>query len=204
MLEITLATNNPKKARELRELLADLPVNVQPASSLDDPPQVVEDGDTFEANARKKAIAFQSRTGGWALADDSGLEVDALDGKPGVHSARFAGTDGDDVANNAKLLESLEGVPDDRRTARFRCVLCLRGPDGEEVLSRGSVEGVIGHTKRGTEGFGYDPLFTIPAENGRSFAELGAEYKKVHSHRGRALAALRDEIRAIVDRVTQN
>lgn len=199
-MQIVLATNNAKKAAELAAILGELPVTIVPASSLDDPPRPVEDGDTFEANARKKAVAFQAATGGWALADDSGLEVDALDGAPGVYSSRYAGVDGDDDANNTKLLEALANTPDAERTARFRCVLCLRGPAGEEILASGKLEGVIGRERRGDGGFGYDPLFLIPSE-GKSLAELGAPFKNIHSHRARALAQLEEKIRSLVDRV---
>lgn len=199
-MKIVLATNNAKKAAELAAILEGLPVTIVPASSLDDPPQPVEDGDTFEANARIKAVAFQAATGGWALADDSGLVVDALDGAPGVYSSRYAGTDGDDDANNTKLLATLADTPDAERTARFRCVLCLRGPADEEVLAEGTLEGVIGRERRGDGGFGYDPLFMIPSE-GKSLAELGAPFKNRHSHRARALAQLEEKIRSLVDRV---
>ncbi len=202
-LEITLATNNPKKASELDRLLGDLEVRVRPAGTLDDPPKPEETGTTFIENARIKAVAFQEATGGWALADDSGLEVDALDGRPGVYSSRFAGREGDDAANNQLLIESLAEVDDAERTARFRCVLCLRGPDGEEHLSEGSIEGVIGRERRGSEGFGYDPLFLIPSED-KTFAELGADYKSLHSHRARALAGMKETIRSIVERLSRH
>jgi len=203
MLEIVLATNNPKKRLELEALLAGLPVRIVPPSELRNPPRPVEDGDTFEANALRKAVAFCEATGRLALADDSGLEVDALGGRPGVHSSRYAGEDGDDEANNRKLLAELEGVPDEKRTARFRCVLCLRGPQGSaetvEIFCDGRVEGRITRAPRGEGGFGYDPLFEIPSE-GRTFAELGADYKNRHSHRARALAGMKEEIRALLER----
>ena len=198
MLEILLATNNAKKAEELRALLSDLPVTVRSAQDLDDPPRPVEDGNTFVANARIKAVGFgHVATGSHVLADDSGLEVDALEGRPGVYSSRFAGRDGDDEANNRKLLEELRGVPEASRTARFRCVLCLRSPDGDETLAEGVLEGRIADAPRGGAGFGYDPLFLIPSE-GRTLAELGASFKQQNSHRARALAQMKEEIRSLV------
>jgi XTP/dITP diphosphohydrolase len=164
MFEILLATQNPKKVREFRDLFDGLPVALRLASSLPAPLEVVEDGTTFEANARKKAAAFAEASGGWALADDSGLEVDALEGRPGVRSSRFAGPDTDDRKNNERLLAMLRGIPTERRGARFRCFLCLRDPGGREIAAEGSAEGRIVEEPRGEEGFGYDPLFLVPSE----------------------------------------
>lgn len=192
---VVLASANPKKVAEIREILAGrLEVLARPT----DVPDVVEDADTFVGNARLKAAALVEATGLAALADDSGLEVDALSGAPGVRSARYAGPDGDDAANVALLLESLAGRPDPpARTARFRCVLVLQRPDGSEVVAEGTVDGHIAGAPRGTGGFGYDPVFVPVEGDGRTFAEMTPTEKHARSHRGRALrtllAALEDE-----------
>jgi len=150
----------------------------------------VQDADTFEGNARLKALHFARLTNLWALADDSGLEVDALDGAPGVCSARYAGVGATraarDRANNERLLRELESVPDERRTARFVCAMCLAAPDGRILAeTRGTFEGAIARAPRGTNGFGYDPLLELPGE-GRTSAELSPEEKNARSHRGEA------------------
>jgi XTP/dITP diphosphohydrolase len=195
---LVFATRNRGKLVELVELLRDAPVDVL---SIDDAaarlgrdiPEVIEDADTFQGNAAKKAREVALATGWPALADDSGLEVDALGGAPGVYSARYAGAQGDDAANNARLLRELAGVPPERRTARFHSALVLAdpaGPLGDELLSAdGTCEGVILDAPRGTGGFGYDPLFYSP-ELGRTFAEAGVGPKGHVSHRARAMAAL--------------
>ncbi len=185
---IVLASANPKKAAEIREVLGDR-IALMPRPV--DVPDVVEDADTFEGNARLKAVALVAATGFAALADDSGLEVDALDGAPGVWSARYAGPDATDADNVVKLLGALADRPDPaERTARFRCVVVLRYPDGHEVVAAGSVEGHIAPAPSGSGGFGYDPVF-VPAEgDGRSFGEMAADEKHAISHRGRSLRAL--------------
>lgn len=186
--QIVLASANPKKAAEIVEILgAHLELVPRPT----DVPDVVEDEDTFEGNSRLKAVALVAATGLAALADDSGLEVDALDGAPGVRSARYAGEDASDQDNVAKLLDELEFCPTpDDRTARFRCVVVLRRPDGSELVAAGSVEGHIAPAPRGDGGFGYDPVF-VPAEgDGRTFGEMTQDEKHAISHRGRALRAL--------------
>ena len=193
--QLVFATRNQGKLVELRALLADTGIAVvSVGDAAPDLPDTVEDGDTFLANATKKAREVAEATGLPALADDSGLEVDALDGAPGVYSARFAGVHGDDQANNDKLLTELAGVPPERRTARFRSVLVLadpRGRLGDDVMSAdGACEGVILEVPRGTGGFGYDPLFYAP-ELGATFAELGVGTKNELSHRARAMRALR-------------
>lgn len=190
MERLLLATRNRGKLRELARLFDDLPA--APAllcvDDLDEPPDdVVEDGETFEENALKKAREVARATGLPTLADDSGLEVDALDGAPGVHSARYAGEHGDDEANNARLLRELRGVPDAERTARFRCVLAFVDGDHEHLCS-GACEGRVGHAPRGDGGFGYDPLFVI--EDGRTMAELSPADKDERSHRARAARAM--------------
>ena len=193
-MKLYFATRNQGKVAELRELVADLGVQVLSLDEAErDVPEVVEDGDTFEANASKKALEVSTALGAPALADDSGLEVDALDGRPGVHSARFAGSHGDDEANNDKLLEAMADVEDDRRGARFVSVLALAdvtGALGGDVLTaRGECPGTILRERRGTGGFGYDSLFYV-AELGATFAELGVGTKNQQSHRARAMKAL--------------
>lgn len=182
-MKIVLATRNPGKVTELRALLADLPVELISAADVEGAPEVEEDAPTLEGNARKKAEALHRHTGLPALADDTGLEVDALGGAPGVHSARFAGPDADDAANRAKLLSDLDGAAD--RSARFRTVLAFT--EGDEVhVSDGVCEGYITEGERGSGGFGYDALFQPEGET-QTFAEMPAEAKNRISHRGRAL-----------------
>lgn len=183
--------------REIRELLAGLDVQVLPLGRLAPTPRVVETGATFAENARQKAYAIARATGELALADDSGLEVDALGGEPGVRSARWAGEGADDAQLVAKLLRELADVPDDRRAARFVCALSLCAPEGEIGRWEGRVEGVITREPRGTGGFGYDPVFLYP-EDGRTFAEMPPERKHAVSHRGRALRAFRADLPAIL------
>jgi XTP/dITP diphosphohydrolase len=192
---LVVASRNRHKAEELRQLVAALPVEIRLAADYPGLPEVIEDGTTFAENAVKKARAVAALTREWSLADDSGLEVDALDGAPGVHSARFAGEPRSDARNNAKLLFLLAGVPPERRTARFRSVIALASPTGELDLAEGTVEGRIIGEPRGTNGFGYDPLFLLPAR-GRTMAELTPEEKNGLSHRGRAMAALADRLQA--------
>lgn len=188
---IVVASANPKKAAELADLLGAL--DVQVLARPPEVPDVVEDADTFEGNARLKAVALAAATGEVALADDSGLEVDALGGEPGVRSARYAGESASDADNVALVLAELErlgALDPGARTARFRCVLVLRRPDGTELVTSGAVEGNLLDSPRGDGGFGYDPIF-VPAEgDGRTFAEMRAEEKQAISHRGRALRAL--------------
>lgn len=189
-MRIVLATANPGKAAEITAILGDAVDLVPRPASV---PDVVEDADTLEGNARLKAVAIVAATGEPALADDTGLEVDALGGAPGVHSARYAGPDGEAAPNRRKLLAELErvgAVDPDRRRARFRTVMVLRRPDGSEVIAEGVVEGGIATEMRGDGGFGYDSLFVPDDGGGRTFAEMGSEEKNVISHRGRALRHL--------------
>ncbi|GBD18465.1 dITP/XTP pyrophosphatase [bacterium HR27] len=181
---VVLATANPGKLREFRSLLPTC-IDLVSATELgvDLPP---ETGNTFAENALLKARAVTRVTGLIALADDSGLEVDALGGRPGVHSARFAGENATDAQNIALLLEQLRGVPPERRTARFRAVIAFVAPDGREALAEGTVEGTIVETPRGEHGFGYDPVF-LPLSEQRTFAEMTLEEKNRLSHRARAL-----------------
>lgn len=184
-MKILLATQNQGKVRELQELLTDEDIEVLSLQDIPDWEEVEETGRTFAENAALKARAALLRTGMIALADDSGLEVDALDGWPGVYSARFAGEPKDDERNNDKLLHLLESIPDDQRTARFRCALVVATPDGEEYLTEGSIEGRILTQGRGKGGFGYDPLFFV-SEFARTMAELNLAQKNKLSHRAQA------------------
>lgn len=189
-VEIVVASRNPKKAAELRRLLGELPVRVLGADEAGVDLEVVEDGETFAENAAKKAAAFARASGRWALGDDSGLCVDALGGRPGVRSARYAGEKADDAANNRRLLAELAGIPPERRTARFVCSLALADPTGKIRLAvEKSAEGRILEAARGAGGFGYDPLFFFPSLS-KAFAELAPDEKDRVSHRGAALRAL--------------
>lgn len=185
---LVLGTRNAGKVEELRALLSDLPLRLIPANTLDAPPDVVEDADTLTGNAQKKAEAFHAHTGHAALSDDTGLEVAALDGGPGVHTARFAGPDATPEDNKHKLLEVLDGVED--RRARFRTVMALIGADGTVHTFKGVCSGTITTAPRGTGGFGYDPLFR-PEDHDQTFAEMPADAKNEISHRRKALDALR-------------
>ncbi len=185
-----MATLNRAKARELAGLLADLPFEVRALAEVPGATLPEETGATYRDNALLKARAAAAATGALALADDSGLEVDALGGAPGVRSARLGGPGLDDAGRCAHLLEALQGVPPEARTARFRCAVALVDPAGAERVVEGVVEGVILPAPRGSGGFGYDPLFLYPPL-GRTFAELTAAEKARVSHRGRALAAAR-------------
>jgi len=196
-LRIVVATGNRGKLKELNTLLDPLGVEVRSMADYPDLPEVIEDGETFAENAIKKARAVSAATGEIALADDSGLEVDFLEGAPGVHSARFAGEEKNDRANNEKLLRLLEGVPADRRGARFKCVVALSLSDGQIFTAEGSCEGVIGTAPRGEEGFGYDPLFIVP-DLGKTFAELDMDTKNSISHRGKAFRLAREIIEGLV------
>lgn len=187
---LVLATANRHKAEEIRAILAEAEVAIELVARPDDVPDVVEDADTLEGNARLKAVALCQATGLAALADDSGLEVDALGGAPGVHSARYAGEGHDAAANVAKVLTGLEGVPPVERTARFRCVMLVRTPGGAEISAEGVVEGVIAGAPEGGGGFGYDPIFRPVAGDGRTFAQMSGSDKDALSHRGRALRTL--------------
>ena len=186
---VVLASNNKGKLRELGELLADQHIQVLPQSEFDIP-DAVEDGLSFVENAIIKARHAAKISGLPAIADDSGLEVDALKGAPGIYSARYADGQGD-AANNAKLLEALADVPDEQRTARFRCLMVFmrHAEDPTPLICQGTWEGRILREPQGANGFGYDPLFLVPGENA-SAAELPAEIKNAQSHRGQALRAL--------------
>ncbi len=191
--KILLATRNPGKLREIRRLLASL--NVELPGLLDIPaaPEIDEPYSTFQANAIHKARTAVAATGMWALADDSGLEIDALDGFPGVASSRFAGPDASDADRNEAILERMRDVPPDKRTARFVSVVALSVPKGAIAVWRGTCEGVIAEEPRGTEGFGYDPLFYVPSQ-GLTMAEMPLETKNQLSHRSAAFLQVRRDL----------
>lgn len=195
-MDFILATNNMKKLAEMQRILSPLGINVVTAKmlgiTLED---VEENGETFEDNAKLKARAACRETGMPAIADDSGLCVDYLNGAPGVYSARFAGEHGNDEKNNDLLLEKLEGVPEKKRTAHYVCAVCCTFPDGREIVVRGECSGVIGFQRDGDQGFGYDPLFLV---NGKSFGRYTAEEKDEISHRGKALRLLTEELEKIL------
>lgn len=189
-MKIVLATANRDKLREMRHALDGLDVEILTRDEFPGLHDVVEDGATLEDNARKKAREICEATSLPSVADDTGLEVDALDGAPGVYSSRFAGENVTYEDNVKELLRRLEGVPDEKRTARFRCVLALIEPSGVEVLVEGVCEGTILTDTRGESGFGYDPVFYVPAAE-RTFAEMSLEEKDEISHRGIALKRMR-------------
>ena len=195
---LVIATNNPHKVREIRVILGGLPLEILDAASVSNPPDPEEDGATLSENAIIKARAFHEATGEWALADDSGLEIDALGGAPGVLSARYAGDGCSFADNNAKVLRLLHGVPREKRSARFRCVAALAiGPDLVETFD-GTAEGWITTENRGQSGFGYDPIFFSPELN-KTFAEAAAADKNRVSHRGRAFRAAAERLRALLE-----
>ena len=194
-LEVVVASSNHGKLAEIRSALDFAGWRFTTAQELEAEwtgPE--EDGETFEANARIKARAAYERFAMAALADDSGLEVDALDGEPGVYSSRYAGPCADDGENNRRLLLALQDAPEGQRTARFCCTIVFVGPDGSEIVATGTCEGQIGLAPRGEGGFGYDPLFTPDATPGRTMAELTLAEKNAISHRGAALRDLRAKL----------
>lgn len=190
MTSVILASRNRKKAREFSELLRPHDIELQIAADFPEVPDIEETGKTFAENAALKATATARVLGRWCLADDSGLMVDALDGAPGVHSARYAGTNACDAENNSKLLRALDGVPPEQRGAQFVCHLAVADPDGVIRLDvEGYCRGSIVTDHRGGEGFGYDPYFLVP-EYGKTFGELSLEVKSQLSHRANAFHAL--------------
>jgi XTP/dITP diphosphohydrolase len=203
-MKILVATHNAGKLREYAELLADVapggkPVEWVSLADLGIEADVEETGATFEENARLKAVAYARQSGLLTLADDSGLEVDALDGGPGVRSARYGGPGLDDAGRYRLLLENLEGVHDAERGARFRCVVAVGTPEGEVHTAEGICEGRIAHQPRGEHGFGYDPVFYVEAR-GATMAELGPAVKNRISHRARALEAIRPTLLGVIAR----
>ena len=196
IMDFILATNNMKKLAEMQRILSPLGINVVTAKMLGKQLEdVEEDGKTFEDNAKLKARAACKEMNMPAIADDSGLCVDYLDGAPGIFSARFAGEHGNDEKNNDLLLEKLDGVPLEKRTAHYVCAICCTFPDGREIVVRGECNGVIGFERDGHEGFGYDPLFLV---DGKAFGRYTAEEKDKISHRGNALRLLTKELEKII------
>ncbi len=193
MKEIFIATNNKGKAKDFEALFHPLGIEVKTLADLPEAIDVEETGVTFEENAILKAEEVAKRFNTFVIADDSGLEVDALNGEPGVYSARYAGEAKDDEANIDKVLTQLENVPTQERTARFRCVLAVAAPGIETVTIDGSCEGLITTERIGTEGFGYDPIFYVPKYE-RTMAQMTAEEKGKISHRGQAIKKLRPQL----------
>lgn len=196
-MRLVVATRNKGKLKEIQTLLSYPGLEIISLSEFPGCPEVIEDGESYLDNARKKACAVAQHCGAWALADDSGLEVDALGGLPGVRSARYAGESANDEQNNQKLLEAMVGMEGNRRSARFRCVLVLRHPDGRELSSEGELRGHIGDSIRGQHGFGYDPIF-IPEGKSQSLAEISAAEKNLISHRRNALERLQVILQKLV------
>lgn len=190
MFEIVLATRNRDKIREIKKILNDTNARFLSLEDFPGCPEVVEDGETLEANAKKKAMVVSQYTKKISLAEDTGLEVEALGGAPGIRSARFAGDNATYENNNRKLLKLMEKLPLEERIAKFRCVAALARPDGEVVSCEGVCEGRIAFEMKGKSGFGYDPLFIVP-EYGKTFAELGEDIKNRISHRAQALAKIK-------------
>ncbi len=194
MKKIVIATKNKGKVREMREALSHLPVEVVSLAEFGALPDAVEDGKTFAENARIKASFYRGKTGCACLADDSGLEVEVLGGKPGIFSARFAGFHADDATNNAKLMEELRKAGVESSAADYRCALAFVDEDGTSLLTEGRCDGTVRMVPKGENGFGYDPYFYTEAYPGRTMAELSLEEKDAISHRGRALRAMVKEL----------
>ena len=199
MARLLVATNNPGKVREFEELLAGLPVQIVFPAQVGLSLEVNESGETFEENAKIKALAYAQASGLLTLADDSGLEVDALGGAPGVRSARYAGSAANDADRYRKLLAALANVPPGQRSARFRCVVAVAQPDGTLYTAEGTCEGEIGFAPRGKHGFGYDPVFIVQGREGQTMAELPSDVKNQISHRARALAAARSILAGLLE-----
>lgn len=193
-MEICAATGNAGKLKELRRILEAQGHTVKSQKELGITLEPDETGTTFEENALIKATAICEASGLPTVADDSGLEVDALNGEPGVYTARYCGRHGDDEANNDKLLANLEGLPKEKRSAKFVSAVCLYLPDGRSLTTRGECPGWIGFERRGTNGFGYDPIFNVEQYDDRSYAQLTTQEKDAISHRGKALARLEEKL----------
>ena len=193
MRKMIFATGNENKMVEIREILGDLPLEIQSMKEAGVYTEVVENGITFEENALIKARAICKLAGQMVLADDSGLEIDYLNKEPGIYSARYMGEDTSYRIKNQNLIDRLEGVPDEKRTARFVCAIAAVFPDGREFVVRGTVEGRIGYEEKGKNGFGYDPIFYLP-DMSRSTAQLMPEEKNAVSHRGKALQQMKQEL----------
>ena len=198
MDKIVFATANEGKVKEIKEILKDFPIEVVSMKEMGITADIEEDGTTFEENSLIKARALSKLTGLPALADDSGLEVDYLNGEPGIYSARYLGRDTDYDYKNNYIINKLSEAQDKERSARFVCVISLVLPDGREFVERGVVEGLIGYEQKGENGFGYDPIFYLP-EYSKTSAELSPEEKNKISHRGKALSAMKKLIMDLVD-----
>ncbi len=196
-MEIILATRNKNKIKEMSALFSQLPVKLLTLDQFPNVGEVVEDGKDCEENALKKAIEVSRESGKAALSDDSALEIDALDGAPGVYSARYAGENVTYADNRAKVLSLMKGVPADKRTARFRTALALAIPGKEPILAEGITEGTIGTEEMGEEGFGYDPIFHLKGD-GRSYSQMTAEEKNRVSHRGKAAEKMKKLLEKIL------
>lgn len=195
MKKLVIATNNTGKLKEIQEIFKELAFDIVSLRDLNFTATIEEDQNSFEGNARKKALEVMRYTGEITLADDSGLEVEALNGMPGVLSARFAGINASDEQNNEKLLHMMNNIPYEKRKARFRCVIVVAFPDGRTLVSEGTCEGRIGYYPKGTNGFGYDPLFIVD-KYGKTFAELEQDEKNSISHRGMALQRIKAQLKA--------
>lgn len=196
---IVFATGNAGKLREIKEILGDLELEIVSMKDAGIQAEIEEDGSTYEENAliKARAVAALAEAGDIVMADDSGLEIDYLNCEPGIYSARYLGEDTSYRIKNQNLIERLDGVPDEKRTARFVCAIAAVLPEGRELTSRGVIEGRIGYEEKGTGGFGYDPIFRVP-ELGKSTAELTEDEKNAVSHRGRALRAMKEELNKIL------
>lgn len=196
--ELIIATQNKKKLKELKEILKDLPLKIFSLDDFAHSPRIIENGKTFQENAIKKAVKIARFTQRLTLGEDSGLEVDALEGKPGIYSSRFSGRDKNDLKNNLKLLRLLETVPSNKRKARYCCAVALADKDGLVGVTQGSCSGLIGFELRGRFGFGYDPLFIIPKYK-KTFAQLGPDIKHKMSHRYLALKKAKKIIQKYIE-----
>lgn len=194
-MKVVLATRNPGKTREVEAFFKDLGIGFVSLNDIQGIPHIPEDGETFRENALKKARLVAGFTGEVVIADDSGLEVDCLGGKPGVYSSRYAGVWATDKENNIKLLKEMEGVPWEERGASYRCAVAIVGRDLEEVVE-GECRGVIAFEAKGEGGFGYDPIFYLP-EYGKTMAELDLQEKNLISHRAKALKVLRERLKTL-------
>ena len=194
MKKIIFATGNEDKMKEIRRILADTSLEILSLKDAGIHADIDENGKSFEENAMIKAEAISKMTGEIVLADDSGLEIDYLNKEPGIYSARYMGEDTSYHIKNASLIERLNGVPDEKRTARFVCAVAAAFPDGSVKTVRGTMEGRIGYEEKGENGFGYDPIFYLP-EYGCTSAELSGKEKNKISHRGKALRAIKDELK---------
>lgn len=194
--EIVIGTYNKNKKSEIRKILNGIPVRLLDLDDFENPPDIIEDGDTFEANAIKKALELAGFCKMCVMADDSGLEVDALDKRPGVLSSRYCGEDTGYDEKCSRLLEELKGVPSEKRTARFRCAIAFAEPDKLQFVVQASCEGIISNEPKGNHGFGYDPIFYVP-EHELTMAELGSEVKNRISHRALALLLFKARLKEL-------